>query len=193
MFIGNIKNLNNSKEIKMRKFSIIVILILVFFLIYFLQVNIFGTFTIAGIKPNLFVIYILFIGLFANHVTGISFGVICGLVIDLLYSKTIGISAIMLCAIGYLGAYFDKNFSKENKLTIIFMVIGATAIYEFGTYFLRSIILEFEREYLYFLKIVLIEILYNVLLSIILYPLIQKLGYIIDRNFKKNNILTRYF
>ena len=177
----------------MRKFSIIGILILVSFLIYFLQVNIFGTFTIAGIKPNLFVIYILFIGLFANHVTGISFGVICGLVIDLLYSKTIGISAIMLCAIGYLGAYFDKNFSKENKLTIIFMVIGATAIYEFGTYFLRSIILEFEREYLYFLKIVFIEILYNVLLSIILYPLIQKLGYIIDRNFKKNNILTRYF
>lgn len=177
----------------MRKFSIIVILMLVFFLIYFLQVNIFSAFTIAGIKPNLFVIYILFIGLFANHFAGISFGVICGLIIDLLYGKTIGISAIMLCAIGYLGAYFDKNFSKENKLTIIFMVIGATIIYEFGSYFLSSIILEFEREYLYFLKIVLIETLYNVLLSIILYPLIQKLGYTIDRNFKKNNILTRYF
>ena len=99
----------------------------------------------------------------------------------------------MLCAIGYLGSYFDKNFSKENKLTIIFMVIGATIIFEFGTYFINSIILEFEREYLYFFKIVLIEILYNVLLSIILYPIIQKLGYSIDRNFKKNNILTRYF
>ena len=61
----------------MRKFSIIVILMLVFFLIYFLQVNIFSAFTIAGIKPNLFVIYILFIGLFANHFAGISFGVIC--------------------------------------------------------------------------------------------------------------------
>lgn len=177
----------------MKKFSIIIALILVFFIIYFLQVNIFGVFTIAGVKPNLFIIYILFIGLFANQFAGISFGVICGLIIDLLYGKAIGVSAIMLCAIGYLGSYFDKNFSKENKLTIIFMVVGATIIYEFGSYFISSIMLEFEREYLYFLKIVLIETLYNVLLSIILYPLIQNIGYSIDRNFKKNNILTRYF
>ena len=99
----------------------------------------------------------------------------------------------MLCAIGYLGSYFDKNFSKENKLTIMFMVIGSTFIFEFGTYFLSSIILDFKREYLYFIKMVVIEILYNVLLTIILYPLIQKLGYVIDRNFKKQNILTRYF
>lgn len=177
----------------MRKFAIIVGLILVFFFIYFLQVEFFGAFTIAGIKPNLFIIYILFISLFANHFVGISFGVTCGLIIDLLYGKTIGVSAIMLCIIGYLGSYFDKNFSKDNKLTIIFMVAGATLIYELGVYFINSIILIFDREYLYFLKIVAIEILYNVLLSIILYPLMQKFGYLIDRNFKRNNILTRYF
>ncbi len=177
----------------MRKFSIIIFLILAFFIIYFLQENVFNAFTISGIKPNLFIIYILFIGLFANQFVGISFGVICGLILDLLYGKAIGVSAIMLCAIGYLGSYFDKNFSKENKITIIFMVVGATLIFEFGTYFINSIILEFDREYFNFIRIVLIEIIYNVLLSIILYPLFQKLGYLVDRNFKKNNILTRYF
>ena len=58
----------------MRRFLIVVGLVIVFFLIYFLQANVFSTFTIAGIKPNLFVIYVLFIGLFANHILGISFG-----------------------------------------------------------------------------------------------------------------------
>lgn len=177
----------------MRKFITVVGLIIFFFLIYFLQLDIFGNFTIAGIKPNLFVIYILFIGLFANQIVGISFGVIVGLILDLLYGKTIGITAVMLCVIGYLGSYFDKNFSKENKLTIIFMVAGATIIYELGAYFINSIILDFEREFWYFIKIVLVETLYNVLLTIILYPLMQKIGYVIDRNFKQNNILTRYF
>ncbi len=177
----------------MKKFSIFIGLILTFFVIYFLQVNIFNNFTIAGIKPNLFIIYILFIGLFANQILGISFGVVTGLILDLLYGKTIGVTAIMLCAVGYLGSYFDRNFSKENKLTIIFMVIGTTIVFELGTYFLNSIILDYEREYLYFLKIILIETLYNVLLVIILYPLIQKIGYSIDRNYKRNNILTRYF
>ncbi len=177
----------------MRKVLTVIGLIIVFFVIYFLQVNIFSTFTIAGVRPNLFVIYVLFIGLFANQIVGISLGVVFGIILDLLYGKSIGVSAVMLCVIGYLGSYFDKNFSKENKLTIIFMVAGSTFIYEFGSYFLNSIILEFSREYLYFLKIAFLEILYNVLLSIIIYPLIQKVGYVIDRNFKRNNILTRYF
>lgn len=177
----------------MRKSVIVIGLIIAFFIIFFLQVNIFNVFTIAGVRPNLFVIYILFIGLFANQVTGISFGVICGLILDLIYGKTIGVTAIMLCAIGYLGSYFDKNFSKENKLTIMLMVIGSTVIFEFGIYFINSIILDFHREYLYFTKIVVIEVLYNVLLTIVLYPLIQKIGYTIDRSFKRQNILTRYF
>ena len=177
----------------MKKVVIVICLILAFFLIYFLQIGLLSSFTIAGIRPNLFIVFILFIGLFANQIFGISFGVICGLFIDFLYGKTIGPSAVMLCIIGYLGAYFDKNFSKENKLTIIIMVAGATVIYEFGTYFMNSILLNYDREYFYFLKIVGIETLYNVLLSIILYPFIQKTGYLMDRNIKRNNILTRYF
>lgn len=177
----------------MKKVAIVIGLLIGFFLVYFLQVNIFSSFTIAGISPNLFVIYILFIGLFSNQILGTSFGIITGLILDLLYGKVIGISGVMYCVIAYLGSYFDKNFSKENKLTIMFMVAGSTLIFEFGAYFLNSIILNFDREYMFFAKIVIIEIIYNILLSIILYPLIQKFGYSIERTFKKTNILTRYF
>jgi len=177
----------------MRKFVIITGLIITFFIIYFLQANIFPNFTIGGVMPNLFVVFILFIGLFANQFLGISFGVFCGLILDFLYGQSIGITAVMLCVVGYLGSYFDKNFSKENKFTIILMVAGTTLIFELGKYFLSSIILTYSREYLYFFKILFFEILYNVLLAIILYPIMQKVGYIIDRTFKKANILTRYF
>ena len=177
----------------MRKSAIVIVLILVFFILFFLQVNLFSSFTIAGISPNLFVIYVLFVALFSNQFLGISLGVIFGLILDFVYGRVIGTTAVMLCVIGYLGSYFDKNFSKENKLIIILMVAGSTLIYEFGLYFLNSIILEFDREYFAFLKIVLVETLYNILLSIIVYPIMQKFGYVIDRTFKKNNILTRYF
>lgn len=177
----------------MRKTAIVIILILVFFILFFLQVNLFSSFTIAGISPNLFVIYVLFVALFSNQFLGISLGVMFGLILDFVYGRVIGTTAVMLCVIGYLGSYFDKNFSKENKLTIIFMVAGATLIYEFGLYFINSIIIGFEREYFAFIKIVLVEVLYNILLAIIVYPVMQKFGYLIERIFKKNNILTRYF
>jgi len=124
---------------------------------------------------------------------GILFGVIGGLIIDLVYSKSVGISALMLCIVGYLGAYFDRNFSKENKVTIIIMVAISTIIYEIGYYAGNSIIFGFDVEILYFIKILIIEVIYNILLTILFYPLIQKFGYAMDRTFKKNNIMTRYF
>ena len=177
----------------MKKAIITVILFITFLIIYFLQVNIFSNYTIAGIAPNLFIVFVLFIGLYANQTLGVAFGIIIGLFLDSIYGKSIGPSAIMLCVVGFLGAYFDKNFSKDNKLTILLMVIGSTAIYEFGLYSLRAIILNFNFEIFEFIRILLLEILYNSLLTIIFYPLIQKAGYTIDRNFKQNNLLTRYF
>ena len=44
-----------------------------------------------------------------------------------------------------------------------------------------------------FLKILLVEAIYNILIVIIIYPLIQKVGYAIENTFKTKNILTRYF
>ncbi len=153
----------------------------------------FTAFTIGGINPNIFIIFVLFIGLYTNQSLGIGFGVFIGLLLDFIYGRVIGTTAIMLCIIGYLGSYFDKNFSKENRITIILMVIGSTIIFEFGLYFLNSVILEFDRQYWYFFKILFVEVLYNTLLTIIFYPLIQKSGYTLERIFKRNNILTRYF
>lgn len=177
----------------MKKFGVSIIFFVLFIFIYFLQVGIFSHLPIAGIVPNLFIILILYISLFANSINAISFGIIIGLFLDLLYGNTIGISAVMFCIIGYLGAYFDKNFSKENKVTILLMSIGATIIYEFGFYSLNGLILGYKFEWLKFIRIIVFEVVYNSLITILLYPLIQATGYKVDRIFKKNNILTRYF
>ena len=62
----------------MRKIISVFCLILVFFIIYFLQVNFFSWFNIANVKPNLFIILVLFIGLFANKKVAAVFGFFIG-------------------------------------------------------------------------------------------------------------------
>lgn len=52
------------------------ILFLVFVFLYFLQANIFPLIPINGVTPNLFVIFILIIGLFGNNFLAILFGII---------------------------------------------------------------------------------------------------------------------
>ena len=177
----------------MKKTLTILIMLISFFIIYFLQVNFFSWFTIAGVKPNLFIILVLFISLFAGMKVGIPFGVFIGLYLDIVIGKNIGTTSIMLGIIGLIGWYFDKNFSKESKITMMLMVIGSTCIFEIGTYILQIIQLSIHVEITPFLTILLIETIYNTILTIILYPIIQKLGYMVENNFKGQQILTRYF
>lgn len=177
----------------MRNTVIIIITIIVFLISYFLQVNFFNWFTIGGVSPNLFVIIVLFLGLFAGKRLGIPMGIALGILLDFFTSKKIGISAIMLGVVGGLGGILDKNFSKDSKMTIILMTIAVTAIYEIGVYILNSMIISINIEIIPFIKILLIEILYNIIITIILYPLLQKAGYYIEEAFRGKQILTRYF
>ena len=165
----------------MKKFFINFLFLITFLILYFLQLNFFSWFKIAGVMPNLFVILIFYIGLFAGRSMGLTYGVIFGLILDLLIGENVGMTAIMLGTIGIIGGIFDKNFSKESRITIIIMAIGTTIIYETGMYVLRYAILESSIELLSFLKILLAETVFNVMITIILYPLIQKTGHIIEK------------
>ena len=44
-----------------------------------------------------------------------------------------------------------------------------------------------------FLKIILIEIIFNLMITIIIYPTIQKLGTKLEEIFNEDKILTKYF
>ena len=178
---------------RLRKVLAVILLILIFFVIYFLQSNFFTWFTIGGVQPNLFVIYILIIGLFAGKKIGIVLGIIFGFYIDLIIGRQIGISGIMIGIVGLIGELLDKNFSKESRLTIMLMIAGCTAVYEIGCYTFNAMTLEISFEILPFIKILLIEIMYNLIITIIIYPLIQKTGHALEDTFKTKKILTRYF
>jgi len=93
----------------------------------------------------------------------------------------------------FYGGYLDKKLSKDSKITIILLVIGFTVGYETILFIYRNIALSAYIEIQIFLKKLFIEIIYNTLLTIIIYPLLQKLGYKMEDIFKNYQILTRYF
>lgn len=177
----------------MKKGIINVVLILLVFVIYFLHSNFFNWFTIAGIMPNLFVIFVLFIGLFGNRNMVVIYSSLLGILLDLLFEERVGINLIGLVLIGVIATLFDKNFSKDSRITIMLMVFGSTVIFEVVTYFMNYVLYSINMEILSFVIILVYEVIYNILITIIIYPLIQKFGYYIENEYKGNKILTRYF
>lgn len=177
----------------MKKFIINLILILLVFVSYFLQSNLFNWFNISGVAPNLFVILIVFIGLFCNKYMGVAYGVIIGFFLDYIFRSKVGVMSLALGIVGLISKIFDKNFSKDSRITIMMIVGAMTALFEIIYYFVGSIVFSFNIEIWQFIKILLIEVVFNILLVIILYPLITKFGYYIENEYKVNKILTRYF
>lgn len=177
----------------MKKVLINLAIIVVFLIIYFLQANFFTWFKIAGIMPNLFILLILFIGMFMGKTIGIIYGILLGILIDLFIGRTLGITSIMLAVTGVVAIIFDKNFSKDSRIAIMSIVAISTVIYESGMYALNYLLLDTIVEILPFIKMLLVEVIYNVILTIIIYPLIQWVGYDIEEEFKGSKILTKYF
>lgn len=177
----------------MKKAIAITSLILTFFIIYFLQTNIFTWFTIGGIMPNLFIILVLFIGLFVGKKLGFVLGIVFGLIIDFLLGQAVGVSAFLLGIIGLIAEYLDKSFSKDSRIMLMMIVIAGTVFFEVGYYIFKIIKYGAAFEFVPFIKILVIEIIFNIFLTIIIYPLIQNMGNKLEEIFKNKKVLSRYY
>lgn len=177
----------------MKKAIIYTSLMIVFIIIYLLQASFFTKFTLAGIMPNLIIILTLFIGLYIGRSSGIIYGIIFGIFIDIWIGTNIGITSICLAIIGFIGGIFDKNFAKDSRITLILMIAICTILYEILVCALKFFITGINLEMIPFLKILGVEVIYNMILAIILYPLIKIAGNEIESEVKGNRIFTRYF
>lgn len=89
-------------SVSMKKALIVLALCVIFIVIYFLQLNFFSWFTIAGIKPNLFIILALFMGLYTNEKLGAILSMIFGFAIDFVGSNLMGGAGLALGVVGFL-------------------------------------------------------------------------------------------
>ena len=141
----------------------------------------------------MFVIFMMFIGLYMGRTMGTIYGIMAGILIDFWVGKNIGLTSVALALIGIISGALEKTLSKDSRITVLLMGVICTIIYEIALYFLQFIVLGINVEILNFIKILLIETIYNILLIIILYPIISNVGYEVENEIKGDKILTRYF
>jgi len=97
----------------MRKVLSIIVIFILFIFIYFLQSNFFSWFNIAGVKPNLFIILTLIVGIFIGKIYGVSIGICFGLLLDLFIGKVLGINAIVLGIAGFMRRIVYQKLFKR--------------------------------------------------------------------------------
>lgn len=113
---------------------------------------------------------------------GLAVGLICGLLVDFCFGNIIGLYALIYMAIGYLNGFSNRIFEKDD-LTIPIVLIGISELVYFFLYYVFEFLLIGKLNILYyFIRIGLPSIVYTVLISIVLYKLLNIINMHLDRS-----------
>ncbi len=155
-----------------RKFAVFAIVTICFLL----QSTLFQALSFASISPNLLIVAVSSFGFMRGRKEGMWIGFFCGLLLDIFYGSVIGFYALIYSYIGYVNGFFRKMFFPDDiKLPLILIALSDFScnfmVYVF-LFFLRR---KFRFNY-YLLHIMLPELVYTILVTIILYFIILKIN-----------------
>ncbi|QEK12305.1 rod shape-determining protein MreD [Crassaminicella thermophila] len=150
-------------------FFIVLLIIIINFLI---QSTLLQHFRILGILPNTSLIIVVAFSILWGKKRGALIGFFTGLLQDILLGSMIGANALIYLLIGYNTGVFEKNIYKDNYLTPVFFVVISTAIYHLIYYVIMYMTYNQVSLFFIFRRIAMLEIIYNSILSILIYKLL---------------------
>ena len=167
----------------MKRFLLSVLLIILCFL---LQTTIFQWLNFGGIVPNLLIILTASFGFMRGERTGLLFGFFCGLLIDIFFASVLGLNAMIYMYIGYGNGKFNRIFYPEDIKLPLILILVSDLIYGF-LYYVTLFLMRgrFNIGY-YFMNIILPEMVYTILITLLLYPLILWLNNKLENSEKRS-------
>ena len=153
----------------------IFIIFLIIAINFILQSTILTYVSIFGVLPNTSLIIIVVIALLKGKKAGGIVGLLIGLLQDIIFSSVIGVNGFIYFFVGYFVGMAENKLSKDNMLIPFIMTAGATVGYHL-LYYLFMFFLGHDIAFsVFFKKVVLFEMTYNSLLSILFYKWFSKI------------------
>lgn len=155
------------------------------FICFLLQSTVFPNLAFGGIIPNLMIIVTASYGFMRGRKSGLLVGFFSGLIMDIFFSSVLGFYALIYMYIGYLNGVFKKMFFPEDIKLPIALIVGSDFLYNIVIYVLTFLLKgRFQFSY-YFLNIIIPEMVYTIIVTCILYPLLLLVENLLERREKE--------
>ena len=139
---------------------------------FILQCTFFRAIDFGGIVPNLLIILTSSFGFMRGEKTGLIIGFVCGLLSDIFFGEVLGFLALILMYIGYMNGKFSRIFYPEDIKLPAALIIASDFFYGLICYVLMFLMRGRLQFSYYFMSVILPEIVYTAVITIILYPVI---------------------
>lgn len=153
----------------------VLIFLLVVLISFILQTAIFPYLAIFGVEPNIALLVVLSIAIYKGRFYGAFLGLVIGIIQDILFSPVIGVNSFILFLAGYFVGLIENKVIKDNLFIPVILSLLGTIYYNF-IYYIFMFFLSKNFSFISFTNdVLLIEIIYNCILSIPIYKIFSKI------------------
>ena len=154
-----------------RRISTIIIILLAFLL----QTTIFHKLALANVVPNLLLILTVCYSYMRGRTSGELIGLLCGILLDMMYGRVIGLYAFIFMTIGFLCGYCQKIYFTDNYILPCVLVGLSDLLYGFY-YFITEFLVRGRLHFaFYFSHIILPELIYTLVVSVVIFHILNRL------------------
>ena len=154
-----------------RRISTIIIILLAFLL----QTTVFHKLALANVVPNLLLILTMCYSYMRGRTSGEVIGLVCGLMLDMMYGSVIGLYAFIFMTIGFLCGYCQKIYFTDNYILPCVLVGLSDLVYGFYYYITEFLVRGKLHFTFYFSHIILPELIYTLVISVVVFRVLNRL------------------
>lgn len=149
---------------------------LIIILCFLLQSTVFQVLSFASISPNLLIVVCASFGFMRGRKEGLLIGFASGMLLDIFFGEMLGFYALLYMYVGFVNGCFKKQFYPDDIKLPMLLITGSDLAYNLFVYFLRFLFRgQFQLGY-YMLHIIIPELVYTLLVSVLLYFIILKIN-----------------
>ena len=130
----------------------------------------------ANISPNLLIVVTSSFGFMRGRKEGMWIGFFSGLILDIFFGSVIGFYALIYSYIGYVNGFFRKRFFPDDIKLPLILIAASDFSYNILVYLFLFFLRGRLRFDYYLLNIILPELVYTILVTIVLYFIILKIN-----------------
>ena len=160
--------MNVNANIRMKQALLNVLLILLAFTV---QHCVFPLLPFLAATPNLLLILIFSFGFIQGKTSGMIFGLLSGLLMDLFYSGPFGFYSLILIYIGYFNGIFTKYYYEDYITLPLILSVFNELVYCMYIYVFRFLIRGRLNLPYYFWHLMVPEIIFTVVTTLLVYRL----------------------
>lgn len=148
-----------------------IIVLIQIVLCFLLQSSVFSYFELAGVVPDIALIFIVAVAYKNGQIPAMTVGMLLGLLYDVCFGDVIGISALLYLVIGFLAGFSHKIYDKRDLVIPLVTIAVGEFLYSFFYYVFEFLLRNRTALGYYMPNVILPRIVYTVAVAVIIYPL----------------------